>query len=176
MTTAPDALNLTLPEALSRRLERALRPLDDRNCTVAFAESCTAGLAASAVSGIDGLGHVLDCAFVTYSDGAKTRLLGVDADLIKRRGAVSEPVALAMAEGALKRSAADVAISVTGYAGPAGPGDEEGLVHFALARTGREPLHRVEHFGPRGQAVVRLEALGVIVDLLEIAGEPRAAA
>lgn len=165
-----DGLQLAIPDALARRLEAALQPLDDRDCKVAFAESCTAGLAACAVSGVQGLGHVLDCAFVTYSDGAKSRLLGVDAALIAREGAVSEPVAVAMAQGALGRSAADVAVSITGYAGPAGPDDEEGLVHFALARTDRRTLCRVEHFGPRGQDAVRLAALDVVVDLLEVAG------
>lgn len=162
-------LKLALPEATRERLEHALRPLDARGCKVAFAESCTAGLAASAVSGTEGLGHVLDCAFVTYSDGAKARLLGVDPDLIRSQGAVSEPVARAMADGALERSAADVAISITGFAGPAGPDDEEGLVHFAMARTGRPTLHRLERFGPRGADAVKLAALGVIIDLLAVA-------
>lgn len=161
-------LQLIVPEPLSRRLEAALKPLDARDCKVAFAESCTAGLAATAVSGVEGCGHVLDCAFVTYSDGAKTRLLGVDADLVKREGAVSEPVARAMAEGALERSAADVAVSVTGFAGPAGPEDEEGLIHFALARTGLDTVHRVEHLGARGTDANRLAALEVVVDLLEL--------
>lgn len=165
-----DGLRLTLTERLSDRLKAALEPLDERDCKVACAESCTAGLAASAISGVEGLGHVLDCAYVTYSDGAKTRLLGVDAGLIDAQGAVSEPVARAMAEGALERSAADVAVSVTGFAGPAGPDDEEGLVHFALARTGRPTLHRVEHFGPRGRDAVRLAALETVIDLLETAG------
>lgn len=165
-----EGLQLAIPAVLTRRLEAALRPLDARDCKVAFAESCTAGLAASAVSGVEGLGHVLDCAYVTYSDGAKTRLLGVDAGLIEREDAVSEPVARAMAEGALERSAADVAVSVTGYAGPAGPDDEEGLVHFALARTGKPTQHRVEHFGARGTDANRLSALEVVVDLLETAG------
>lgn len=165
-----DGLSLALPGAMSQRLQRVLTRLDQRGWKIAFAESCTAGLAASAASGIEGVGHVLDCAFVTYSDGAKTRLLGVDADLIRSRDAVSEPVARAMAEGALERSAADIAVSVTGFAGPAGPEDEEGLVHFALARTGRATVHRVEHFGPLGVEAVRLSALNVVIDFLEIAG------
>jgi len=168
-----EGLQLAVPQALTRRLETALRPLDARDCKVAFAESCTAGLAATAVSGVEGLGHVLDCAYVTYSDGAKTRLLGVDAELVKREGAVSEPVARAMAEGALERSAADVAVSITGFAGPAGPDDEEGLIHFALARTGRPTRHRVERFGARGTEVNRLAALEVVIDLLQTAGDER---
>lgn len=81
-------------------------------------------------------------------------------------GAVSQPVARAMAEGVLERSAADVAISVTGFAGPAGPQDEEGLVHFALARTGLPTRCRVEHFGALGVNRVRLAALGVVIELL----------
>lgn len=166
-----DGLSLKLPTALSDRLAAALKPIDERDRTVAFAESCTAGLAASAVSGVEGLGHVLDCAYVTYSDGAKTRLLGVDAGLIEREDAVSEPVARAMAEGALERSAADIAVSITGFAGPAGDDDEEGLIHFALARTGKPTVHRVEHFGARGTDANRLSALGVVIDLLETAGD-----
>lgn len=165
-----DGLELSVPEGLAARLEAALKPLDARDRKVAFAESCTAGLAACAVSGVEGMGHVLDCAFVTYSDGAKARLLGVDPAMIETCDAVSEPVARAMAEGALERSAGDVAVSVTGFAGPAGPDDEEGLVHFAMARTDKPTIHRAEHFGARGVDAVRLAALGVVVDLLEIAG------
>lgn len=164
-TDAP-GLAAPLPGDWVEALRKVLVPLDAQGCKVAFAESCTAGLAASAVSGIEGLGHVLDCAFVTYSDNAKTRLLNVDPAVIADIGAVSQPVARAMAEGVLERSAADVAISVTGFAGPAGPQDEEGLVHFALGRTRLPTRCRVEHFGALGVNRVRLAALGVVIELL----------
>ena len=167
-----DSPGLGPDDALLARLEQTLRALDDQGLTVAGAESCTAGLISAAISGCNGLGHVLDCAFVTYSNEAKSRLLGVPCGLICRDGAVSENVARWMAEGALTRAAAPLAYAVTGFAGPAGPDDEEGLVHFALARRHRPTLHRVEHFGAIGQDAVRLAALGVVIDLLSRHGEP----
>ena len=166
MTPRADRLELAVPSGLVARLERALRPFDADGRTIAFAESCTAGLAAAAVSGVKGLGHVLDCAWVTYSDGAKSRLLGVPSPMIEQYGAVSEQVARLMAEGALGRSPADVAVAITGFAGPAGPADEEGLVHFAMAASGAVTRHREEHFGTIGQDAVRLKAIGVVAELL----------
>jgi nicotinamide-nucleotide amidase len=80
---------------------------------------------------------------------------------------VSEPVARAMAEGALERSGAKVALGVTGFAGPAGDGHEEGLVHMALAKRGKPTLHRVEHFGPAGRGPVRIKALRCMLEMLE---------
>jgi nicotinamide-nucleotide amidase len=167
-----DGLGLALDDTLRSRLRKVLEGLDRRDLTVAGAESCTAGLVSAAISGCKGLGHVLDCAFVTYSNEAKARLLGVPADLIDQDGAVSESVARAMAQGALQRAEAPLAYAVTGFAGPAGPDDEEGLVHFALARQNKPTVHRVEHFGPIGQDAVRLAALDVVIDLLAHHGEP----
>jgi nicotinamide-nucleotide amidase len=170
MSDSASRLLLTIPEEMSHRLELALKPITSDRRTIVLAESCTAGLVASAISGVEGLGHVLECGFVVYTDAAKTRLLGVPPAILKREGAVSEDVARLMAEGALARAESDIAIAITGFAGPAGPSDEEGLVHFALARSDQTTVHRVEHFGARGTDVVRLAALGVVIELLETAG------
>ena len=93
-------------------------------------------------------------------------MLGVRAALIAAEGAVSRAVALAMAEGALARSEADVAFAVTGFAGPAGPGDEEGLVHFACARRGGSTDHREAHYGSIGRTRVRLECVKVAMAMI----------
>src|SRR5580698_10606896 len=105
---------------------------------LATAESCTGGLIAGALTEIAGSSDVVERGFVTYSNAAKTELLGVPAALIDTEGAVSEPVARRMAEGALAHSAADLAVSVTGIAGPGGGTDKKpvGLVWFGLARRG----------------------------------------
>lgn len=103
---------------------------------VATAESCTGGLVAAALTSIAGSSAVVDRGFVTYSNQAKSEMLGVAEPLIATHGAVSAPVAMAMAEGALRHSHAQVAVSITGIAGPGGGGADKpvGLVHFALAR------------------------------------------
>ena len=105
---------------------------------IATAESCTGGLVAATLTAIAGSSDVVERGFVTYSNAAKTELLGVPAELIAAEGAVSEPVASRMAEGALARSAADLAVSVTGIAGPGGGSAAKpvGLVWFGLARRG----------------------------------------
>lgn len=145
--------------------------LCEKGWTVATAESCTGGMLAALLTDIEGAGHGFDRGFVTYTKAAKADLLGIEDDLLECNDAVSEPVARAMAEGALSRSKAEVALGVTGFAGRAGDGCEEGLVHFALAsRTGR-PQHRVEHFGAIGRGPVRIKALHVMLDMLEQALE-----
>ena len=116
---------------------------------VATAESCTGGLVSATLVDIPGSSDVLERGFVTYSNAAKTELLGVPADVIEANGAVSEPVARAMAEGALARSHAQIAVGVTGVAGPGGTSDKpEGLVHFACARAGAATVHARIEFGP----------------------------
>ena len=124
--------------------------------TVATAESCTGGLIAAALTAIAGSSDVVDRGFVTYSNAAKTEMLGVQAALIASVGAVSEPVARAMAAGALARSAADLAVAVTGIAGPGGggPGKPVGLVWFGLARRGGTVRTASEVF-PGDRAAVR---------------------
>jgi nicotinamide-nucleotide amidase len=109
-----------------------------RGLTLATVESCTGGLIAAALTAVPGSSDVVERGFVTYSNDAKSESVGVAAAMIAEHGAVSEPVARAMAEGGIARSHADIAVSVTGVAGPAGgtPGKPVGLVWFGLSRRG----------------------------------------
>lgn len=136
------------------------------------AESCTGGLIAALLTEIPGSSDVLERGFVVYSNAAKQDLLGVPAEALSRYGAVSGETARAMAEGALRASRADVAVSVTGIAGPDGGTDAKpvGLVHFACARRGRPTIAREERFGNIGREAVRLASVRVGLDLLEAAG------
>ena len=139
---------------------------------IAVAESCTGGLIAGALTEIAGSSAVVDRGFVTYSDVAKTEMLGVPGELIARVGAVSREVALAMVAGALARSGAEVAIAVTGIAGPAGGTAEKpvGLVHFGVMRRGGPARHVVRTFPDQGRDAIRLaavaEALGLLKELI----------
>lgn len=128
-----------------------------RICT---AESCTGGLLAGAITEIAGASAVFEAGFVTYSNRAKRSLLGVPARLIEAHGAVSEPTARAMAEGALGRSGADLALAITGIAGPGGTARKpEGRVCFALARRGQGCRSESRDFGPLGRSRVRAQAV-----------------
>ncbi len=133
-----------------------LERLRARSLRLATAESCTGGLIAAALTHIPGSSDVVDRGFVTYSNEAKTEMLGVPAALIAANGAVSEPVAAAMAEGAVARSLADVAVAVTGVAGPGGGSAEKpvGLVWFGLARRG-QAVHTEHHIFPGDRTAVR---------------------
>ena len=134
---------------------------------LATAESCTGGLIAASLTEIAGSSDVVERAFVTYSNEAKTEMLGVPADLIERVGAVSAEVAKAMAEGALAHSRADLAVSVTGIAGPGGatPTKPVGLVHLGVCRLGNPASQSEKHFdGDR--FAVRRQALWAAFDLL----------
>ncbi|WP_248304771.1 CinA family protein [Breoghania sp. L-A4] len=144
-------------QALARELLDAASSL---GLLVATAESCTGGMVAAAITDIAGSSAVLDCGFVTYSNEAKSAMLGVAPELIAEHGAVSEPVARAMAQGALGKSRADAAVSITGIAGPGGGSREKpvGLVHFAIARRGAPTVHSAQTFGDLGRHEVRLIA------------------
>lgn len=136
---------------------------------VAVAESCTGGLVAAALTEVAGSSAVLDRGFVTYSNAAKQDLLGVSADLIETFGAVSIAVAWAMAQGALARSAADVAVAITGVAGPGGGSPEKpvGTVVFAKAQRGSDAIVTDQVLFPdTGRAGVRLQAALTALDLL----------
>jgi nicotinamide-nucleotide amidase len=141
---------------------------------VATAESCTGGLVASLLTEIAGASDVFERGFVVYSDRAKSELLGVATDLIGRDGAVSEAVAHAMAEGAIKQSPAQVAVSVTGVAGPGGGTAEKpvGLVHIAAAREGRPTLHERHEFGDIGRSAIRMASVESALRLLLAAISP----
>jgi nicotinamide-nucleotide amidase len=162
-----ETLEPALPDHLDEQAERLMHAICDRELKIATAESCTGGMLAALLTDIEGSGHGFDRGFVTYSKDAKRDLLGIDPKVLDHNDAVSEAVARAMAEGALERSTADVAIAVTGFAGPAGEGCEEGLVHFALARRGGRTVHRVEHFGSVGRGVIRVESLKTMLNMLE---------
>jgi len=165
---------MTFPEHLLQSAATLLERCRARGLRIATAESCTGGLIAALLTEIPGSSDVVDRGFVTYSNAAKREMLGVPAELIETQGAVSEPAARAMAEGALARSEADFAIAVTGVAGPGGGTADKpvGLVWFALARRGGEGRVEQRRFGETGRAAVRLDsvrtALGMLSDALEV--------
>ena len=139
---------------------------------IATAESCTGGLIAAALTEIPGSSDVMDRGFITYSNAAKTDMLGVRVDTLDAVGAVSEEVAREMAEGALAKAVVDLAISVTGIAGPGGSGHKpEGRVCFGLARTNQTTHTETVEFGAIGRAHVRAKtvhhALALILKSLD---------
>jgi len=144
-----------MPTATLPLVEQLAAQLLRRQWQLATAESCTGGLIAGACTDLSGSSNWFERGFVTYSNAAKTELLGVPAALIEQQGAVSEAVARAMAEGALRHSAAQVAVAVTGVAGPTGgtPDKPVGLVWFAYALPDRT-LSEEMHF-PGDRAAVR---------------------
>ncbi|MAU53104.1 MAG: damage-inducible protein CinA [Roseovarius sp.] len=128
----------------------------ERGIMIATAESCTGGMVAVALTDVAGSSDVVDRGFVTYSNASKVEMLGVSASTLMAHGAVSEPVAREMAEGALARSAAQLAVSITGIAGPGGSEFKpEGRVCFGLAMTGRPTRTETQEFGAPGRAEVR---------------------
>jgi nicotinamide-nucleotide amidase len=161
-----ETLSTVLAEDLEQEVRRVLSLACDRDLRLATAESCTGGLVASLLTDIEGCSHAFERGFVVYTDAAKTHLLGVPAEMLAEHGAVSRQVALAMAERALARSEADVAFAVTGFAGPAGDGNEEGLVHFACARWGGAIAHQEAHYGSIGRGRIRLECVRVAMAMM----------
>jgi nicotinamide-nucleotide amidase len=154
--------------ALARRVIDENRAAGRR---VAVAESCTGGLVSAALTEIAGSSDVFDAGFVTYSDAAKTSLLGVAEDVIATFGAVSLATAWAMAHGAVARAGSDVAVAITGIAGPAGGSEKKpvGTVVFARARAGDDPEHAVtdqRSFGDLGRGGIRLQAALCALELL----------
>lgn len=143
-----------------------LKQADSDSLLLATAESCTGGLLATLLTDIPGRSHCFECGFIVYSDQAKIRLLGIPPDVIERHGAVSRTTACQMAERALARCGAHFALSATGFAGPAGPGDEEGLIHIAVASTLGEIAHEEHHFGPLGRDQGRKKTLVTALKLL----------
>ena len=138
---------------------------------IATAESCTGGLVVSALTDIAGSSAVVDRGFVTYTNEAKQDMLGVPADTLSQHGAVSRETAEAMANGVLAQAPADLAVSITGIAGPGGGSAAKpvGLVHFAAASRGGHRIHRERRYGDIGRAEVRrcavLEALSILSEL-----------
>ena len=166
-------MTAVFPPDLTARAAALIDRCRRNGLMLATAESCTGGLIAGLITSVSGSSDVLDCGFVTYSNDAKTRMIGVPAALITRVGAVSEDVARAMAEGAIAHSAADVAVAVTGVAGPGGGtvAKPVGLVHCAAARRGFTTMHRALRLGDIGRDAVRMETVRVAVEMAyEIAG------
>ncbi|WP_170390323.1 CinA family protein [Ruegeria arenilitoris] len=138
------------------------------NVMIATAESCTGGMVAAALTDIPGSSAVVDRGFVTYTNAAKQDMLGVRAETLEAHGAVSEEVAREMAEGALAHSQAQLAVSITGIAGPGGSEFKpEGRVCFGLAVTGHPTLTETVEFGAAGRANVRGAARDHALKLLE---------
>lgn len=130
---------------------------------ITTAESCTGGLIAAALTEVPGSSAVVERGYVTYSNEAKAEALAVPAELIAEKGAVSREVAMAMAEGALAASRADVAVAVTGVAGPGGGSPEKpvGLVHFGFAASGKPTVHEEHRFGDLTRAEIRLATVAI---------------
>jgi nicotinamide-nucleotide amidase len=139
-----------------------------RHLRLVTAESCTGGLVAAAITAIAGASEVFDRGLVTYSNRAKQDLLGINGDVLADYGAVSEPIARMMAEGALENSNAHVAVAITGVAGPGGGTELKpvGLVHFATARANQSVQHRVERFGDIGREAIQVAAVEVALEML----------
>lgn len=154
---------------LIRSAEALLTTLRARKLMVATAESCTGGLIAGVLTEIAGSSDVVERGFVTYSNEAKTELIGVPAEMIAAHGAVSKEVALAMAAGALAHSRADISVAVTGVAGPGGgtAAKPVGLVHLAAERRGRPPIHRACRFGDIGRHGIRMATIAVAFEMVD---------
>jgi nicotinamide-nucleotide amidase len=150
---------------MSEDLRAAAKALLDacrlRGLKVATAESCTGGLVAGALTDIAGSSDVVDSGFVTYSNEAKQQMLGVPADTIEKHGAVSRETAEAMARGALGNANADLAVAITGIAGPGGgsPDKPVGLVHFAAASRNGKLTHKEMRYGDLGRIGVRRKSV-----------------
>jgi nicotinamide-nucleotide amidase len=163
-----------IDEALRTAAARLLDTCRARGLTIATAESCTGGLVAAALTDIAGSSDVVDRGFVTYSNAAKMAMLGVLPETLEANGAVSRQTAEAMAQGAIENSNADLAVAVTGIAGPSGGSAEKpvGLVHFAAAAADGSLTHREERFGDLGRGEIRqrsvLVALAMLQQLAEV--------
>lgn len=151
----------------------ALLILDDAEqarLKIAAAESCTGGLVAALFTDIPGSSSVFERGFVTYSNKAKEEMLGVPGDVLADYGAVSEPVARMMAEGALQNSRANIAVGITGVAGPGGGTKLKpvGLVHIACARENRAVVHEMLQLGDIGRSAIRMEAVETALKLIQV--------
>ena len=154
---------------LLRLAEIVLMEAREKKLRMATAESCTGGLIAGLLTEIPGSSDVLDRGFVVYSNRAKQAMLGVPGDLIADMGAVSEPVARMLAEGAVENSNAHIAVAVTGVAGPGGGTKLKpiGLVHIAVCRERRSILHEAHRFGDIGRGEIRMKAVQAALELLQ---------
>ncbi len=168
-----DCLSPELIEAARQAIE-ANRAAGRR---IAVAESCTGGLVSAALTALPGSSDVFEVGFITYSNESKMSVLRVDSNLLETFGSVSIASAWSMARGALDKSGADVAVSITGIAGPDGGSEKKpvGTVVFARARRGADPdeiVADIKQFGPLGRGPIRLQAALVALELLMPGSEP----
>lgn len=156
------------PRRLVHLAELTLADARETKLKIVTAESCTGGLIAGLLTEIAGSSDVVERGFVVYSNEAKRDMLDVPGDLIADFGAVSEPVARSMAEGALKHSRGHISVSVTGIAGPGGgtPMKPVGLVHFGAARQGRSIIHEMQLFGDIGREEIRMKSVETALNLV----------
>ena len=161
---ATESYSPLLPEDVEELVREVLERVSADELSLATAESCTGGMLASVLTDVQDLSGVFERGFVVYSDPAKCELLGLAQADIDRCGAVSEEVAVAMAQGALANSRADIAVATTGYADD---GPEPGLVHFACARRDGPTVHREERFGAIGRGPVRIESMRVALQMID---------
>ena len=164
-------MDTILPEALVEAARRVVAANLAIGRRIALAESCTGGLVAAALTEIPGSSDMFECGFVTYSNDAKHTMLRVSADVIETFGAVSVATAWSMAQGALAASGADIAVAITGVAGPGGGSEKKpvGTVVFTRAERGGDPGHVVadrKDFGDLGRGGVRLQAALCALELL----------
>jgi len=160
---------MIFPADLLMRAEKLLESSRAQNLRIATAESCTGGLIAALLTEIPGSSDVFGRGFVTYSDKAKQDMLGVPGAVLRQYGAVSEAVARAMAQGAVRNSTAQLSIAVTGIAGPGGGSEEKpvGLVHIAAARAGEPTIHRECRFGDISRGEIRLKSVEAALEMLQ---------
>jgi len=164
---------VVIDDELRAAAKRVLDLFRARGLKVATAESCTGGLVAATLTEIAGSSDVVDCGFVTYSNAAKQAMLGVPAATLKRHGALSGETAAAMAAGALKNSQADLAVAITGIAGPGGGTTEKpvGLVYLAAASRDGRRLARTRRYGKIGRRRVRQRSVAEALELLQLLAE-----
>jgi nicotinamide-nucleotide amidase len=167
-----EALDPALTSEIDELAQSLLRLCDRRRLRLSTAESCTGGMLAALLTDFPGLSHAFDRGFVVYSDEAKRQMLGVPDAVLRNDGAVSPRAARAMADGALEKSGAHIAVAITGFCetGP-GPDEPAGLVYFACARRSGPTLRRRETFGDIGRASVRLSCLRTALRMMSEAAE-----
>ncbi|MFV0622560.1 CinA family protein [Sphingomonas sp. ac-8] len=164
-------MDTILPPELVERARRVVEENRAAGRRIAVAESCTGGLVSAAITAIPGSSEVFEGGLVTYSNGLKARILNVSTDVLETFGAVSIATAWSMAQGAIEATDADVAVAITGVAGPGGGTDKKpvGTVVFARAERGADPQHVVadsRHFAVEGRGGVRLQAALCALELL----------
>jgi nicotinamide-nucleotide amidase len=164
-----ETLDPALPANVQDRADKVLELACDKELMLATAESCTGGLLAALLTDVPGCSHAFERGFVVYTNAAKAQMLDIELERIEEFGAVSKEIAIEMAHGALRRSEADLAVSITGFAGPGKAGEEEGMVHFACARRDGPTVHRCDHFGPIGRQGVRIASLETALEMIEAA-------